>query len=122
MGFKEDIARIRVEQGAESPYDAPDNWRINSMGAKVDSSFDLPSTLPSPPPATDWAHAAARGVMAELSDRTGIKNHLNVVEESVRVELVEALADIIRHADKHSRVFIDTDHPGVDEVDVRECG
>ena len=84
MGFKEDMARIRVEQGMDNPYDAPDNWRLLNEDP--------------PPLHKDWAHAAARGVMADLNDRRGIKDTLLTVDESVRVELVESLADIIRHA------------------------
>lgn len=64
--------------GAEYPYDANDEGEA--------------------PPATDWAHAAARGVLADLCDRRGIKHELKNVDEDVRPELVEAIAAIIRAA------------------------
>ena len=74
-----------LQHGAEFPYDAPDKWWRDDG--------DLP-----PPPADDWAHAAARGVLANLSDRRGIKQELNSVDEDVRVQLVADLAAIIRAA------------------------
>jgi len=49
-------------------------------------------------PATDWAHAAARGVLADLSDRGGIKHELADVDAEVRIDIVEALSAIIRLA------------------------
>lgn len=49
-----------------------------------------------PPPPTDWAHAAARGVLADLLDRKGIKHGFTDVEEDTRVEIVQSLAEIIR--------------------------
>jgi hypothetical protein len=79
------IAQHRLDSGEKWPYDAPDSWW------KADSPND-------PPPATDWAHAAARGVLADLNDRRGIKWKLQEIDEEVRAELVASMADIIRLA------------------------
>lgn len=79
-------AQHSLDIGAKYPYDAPDNWRN-----------DDPRGV-SPPPATDWAHAAARGVVADLTDRGGIKYGFRDVDQEVRAELVASLAAIIRTA------------------------
>jgi len=81
-----DQAKHSLERGAEYPYDAPDNWR---------ESDDAP-----PLPATDWSHAAARGILHDLTDRRGIKHGFCGVDEDVRKEIVESLAAIIREAAK----------------------
>lgn len=78
-------AQNRLEHGAKFPYDAPDSWNEN---------YPNVAALP----ATDWAHQAARGVLADLCDRRGIKQELNGLDEDVRIDLVESLADIIRTA------------------------
>lgn len=77
-----DIAKFRLEHGAKYPYD-------------LDEGEDA-----QPEPATDWAHAAARGVLADLLDRRGIKWELEKVDQDVRVELTQSLAEIIRLAGK----------------------
>lgn len=46
----------------------------------------------------DWAHRAARGVMADLTDRCGIKHALQHVRIDDRKDMVSALAEIIRQA------------------------
>ena len=51
-------------------------------------------------PATDWAHAAARGVIHNLCDRRKIKWGFDDIDEEVRIEIVESLAEIIREAAK----------------------
>ena len=79
-----DSARWALEHGAKCPFDASDEWG-DSIG--ID-----------PPPATDWAHAAARGVLADLSDRRGIRHELDNFDEDVRAEIVQSIADIIRAA------------------------
>lgn len=79
------IAAIRLKHGADYPFDAPDNWWRKSKH-------------PKPPPADDWAHAAARGVIADLQDRGGIKYGFIDVDEDTRQEIVRSLADIIRLA------------------------
>lgn len=78
-----EIAQATLKAGAENPYDAPDDF------------YDAEDTAP---PAKDWAHAAARGVMHDLGDRRGIKRHTENVAEDVRAELVQSLAEIIRAA------------------------
>lgn len=78
------IAKHTLEHGAEFPYDADDKWwRGNGKN---------------PPPAKDWAVSAARGVLADLNDRRGIKHGFEGVGEDVRAEIVESLAEIIRLA------------------------
>lgn len=76
-------ARRELAQGNEYPYDAPRAWW---------------SSKQPPPPPTDWAHAAARGVVHDLCDRQGIKHSFDAVDEDTRVDLVDALAAIIRVA------------------------
>lgn len=68
---------------AQSPYDAPDAWRGSVAPA---------------PPAKDWAHAAARGVLAELCGRAGIDTALESIDEETRIEIVSTAAAIIRAA------------------------
>jgi len=77
----EDDARRRIEQGNRFPYDAPNDWLRKSD-----------------PPAKDWAHRAARGILAELNDRRGIKHGLADIDQDTRGEIVETLAAIIRLA------------------------
>ncbi|RMT37171.1 hypothetical protein ALP50_200248 [Pseudomonas syringae pv. spinaceae] len=69
-------AKSSLEMGAEFPYDDSDT----------------------PSPAVDWAHAAARGVLADLGDRRGVGQELEQVDDETRVELVQAVAEIIRLA------------------------
>lgn len=85
----EEIAAITLRHGAKYPYDAPDEW-WDSDGSN-------------PPPATDWAHSAARGVLADLNDRRGIKQGFAGLDEGVRAEIIASLAEIIRQAAKEPR-------------------
>ena len=80
-----------LEGGDTFPYDADDAWW---------RSEDTPSPLP--PQVTDWAHRAARGVVANLRGRHTIKWGFNNVDEETRKGLIEALADIIRVAHKQA--------------------
>ena len=73
-------ARHSLEMGAQFPYDAPDAWRDS----------DDP-----PPSAPNWQMAAARGIIANLTDRRGIKQGFEGVDEDVRREIVAAIALII---------------------------
>lgn len=50
----------------------------------------------------DWAHRAARGVIADLQDRRGLKNELAAVHMDDRKEIVASLAAIIRTAHRES--------------------
>jgi hypothetical protein len=52
----------------------------------------------------DWAHRAARGVMADLSDRRGIKWELQHIHHDDRKDMVAALAAIIRLAHSEANV------------------
>jgi hypothetical protein len=81
-----DISKHRLEHGAKYPYDGgADFWEDRT---------------PTPPPAPDWAHAAARGVLADLLDRRGIKWALDdeQIDRETRAEIVQSLAEIIRLA------------------------
>jgi hypothetical protein len=50
-------------------------------------------------PEREWAHAAARGILADLLDRRSIKTALRSVEEAeTRKEIVDAIRDIILSA------------------------
>lgn len=49
-------------------------------------------------PAVDWAHAAARGIVADLSDRKGIQEGFEYLLPDVRREIVETPAQLIRNA------------------------
>lgn len=77
-------AAIRLTHGAKFPFDAPDAWWDGDAS--------------NPPPPTDWAHAAARGVVADLQDRRAIKWGFGDIDEEIRVEIISSLADIIRAA------------------------
>ena|ERR1019366_10032770 len=74
-----------LAHGAKFPYDASEDW------------YESDDTR-SPPPATDWAHAAARGVVADLTDRRGIKNGFDDVDDETKVEIISTMAEIIRLA------------------------
>ena len=84
-----DIAKITLRRGAKYPYDAPDAWWESDGN--------------NPPQSSDWAHAAARGVLADLQDRGGIKHGFANIDEQIRVEIVESLAAIIRLASEETR-------------------
>jgi len=74
----------RLAHGDEFPYDAPDEWWRATGG--------------DPPAPRSWAHRAARGVIADLQDRRGIKWSFDDIDEDTRAEVVESLAEIIRLA------------------------
>lgn len=46
----------------------------------------------------DTAHFAAQAVLADLSDRRGIKQELVGLDDDVKIELTETLAEIIRRS------------------------
>ncbi len=50
--------------------------------------------------AKDWAHDAAHKIIEDLLDRRGIKNELRQVDEEIRIEIVAAIAEIIRESKK----------------------
>lgn len=78
-------AERSLKLGADFPYDASDEWWRQKK-------------WPGPTPSVDWAQAAARGILADLTDRGGIKHGFDDVDEQTRVEIVMALAAIIRLA------------------------
>lgn len=82
-----------LSRGNAFPYDAKDEWW---------------GTNPTPPtpPVVDWAHSAARGVIADLTDRGGIKYAFNDIDEDIRIEIVQSLAEIIRLAHANSAAEI----------------
>jgi len=82
---KPTVAERTLATSARYPYDAGDAWWHRAGD---------------PAPAEDWAHAAARGVLGDLTDRGGIKHGFNGIDQDVRVEIVQSLADIIRTAAK----------------------
>ena len=47
----------------------------------------------------DWAKKAANGILYDLCDRRGIKHAFNDVDEDIRSEIIDALAEIIRQAE-----------------------
>jgi len=79
----EDEIRRRIEHGNRFPYDAPNDWLRKSD-----------------PPARDWAHSAARGILADLNDRSRIKHALADIDQETKDEIVETRAAIIRLAHK----------------------
>jgi len=81
-----EMSKRALEHGARYPYDGgADFWEDRT---------------PTPPPATDWAHAAARGVLADLLDQSGINRALNdeQIDRETRAEIVQSMAEIIRLA------------------------
>lgn len=79
-----DIVKHTFDRGQKYPYDATDAW----WSADAEN----------PPPADDWAHSAARAVLADLTDRRGIKHELEGIDEEIRAEIVQALAAVIRYS------------------------
>ena len=77
-------ARLWLNHSNLFPYDANDAWWLGAGH--------------NPPPPTDCAHAAARGVIADLQNRAGIKHSFADIEQGIRVEIVQSLAAIIRLA------------------------
>lgn len=101
-----DPVKHTFEMGQCYPYDASDSWWRSSNNMV-------------PPPARDWAHAAARAVLADLSDRRGIKREFEGIEEGVRAEIVDSLAAVIRYAraivaDRANDIGGDSDGGGCD--------
>src|ERR1700693_1742925 len=79
------MARRCIDCGNEFPYDAPDACWVGDGNNP-------------PPPPTDWAHSAARGILYDLCGRGGIKHGFDDIDEEVRTGIVSAIADIIREA------------------------
>jgi hypothetical protein len=74
-------AETTLKHGQRYPYDAPDSWWADS-------------------PPVDWAHAAARGILADLTIRRELMSGFKSVDNHTRAEIVTAIAEIIRVASK----------------------
>jgi hypothetical protein len=61
-------------------------------------AYDAPDDAEIAPPPIDWAHRAARGIICNLTDRKAIKRGFEEIDEEIRVEIVDSMADIIRAA------------------------
>ena len=70
---KREAATHTLELGEKYPYDAGRETR-------------------------DWAHRAARGVLADLQDRRGIKHEFANVDADVREDIIDSLAEVIQLA------------------------
>lgn len=79
-------ARQALHSGENWPFDATDEW------------IELYSASRLPPEAKDYAHRAARGIIANLQDRRGVKNGFDRIDEDMRIDIVEDMAEIIREA------------------------
>lgn len=80
----------RLDHGREYPFDGTDAW-WNS---------DVRPEAPAEP--LDWAVRAARGIVADLCDRGGIKHGFEDIEEDTRRDIIETMAAIIRAAAERS--------------------
>jgi hypothetical protein len=78
-----------LKQGADYPWDAGDQF---------EDDVEILPTL-----AQDWAHYAARGILADLTDRRGIKNGFNNIDEQTRGDIVTKLRQIILVARREAR-------------------
>lgn len=72
-------AKAKLEHGAQYPYDRPDNGT-------------------EPRAEEDWAHRAARGILADLTDRRGVGQELKVCDGEIRMDIIDKAAWIIRAA------------------------
>lgn len=80
----QETAKRSLDHGDRFPYDGGEEfWNADNDFVK-------------PKPVRDKAHRTARGILADLCDRRGIKHELDEVDHDVRSELVEQLAEIIR--------------------------
>lgn len=77
-----------LEQAKSFPYDAPDSYQ---------EDYD---TNKQPPVAKDWCHLAARGVLANLLGRRGIRPALEDLDEDIRIDIIDSVTEIIRAAHK----------------------
>lgn len=75
-----------IAHGNAYPFDASNDWWHSSGG--------------NPPEPKDWAVSAARGIIANLQGRQGIKHQLaeGEIDEKTRREIVNQIARIIRYA------------------------
>ena len=80
-------AQHALEIGAKYPYDAPEGGFNGNGFAKGQDRFW-----------ENWPVLAARGVLADLCDRRGIKQGFENLDHSIRQEITYALAAIVRRA------------------------
>ncbi|MGI8390247.1 hypothetical protein [Brucella anthropi] len=83
--LRKEAAERSLQTGSKYPYDATDRQRESGKMPK----------------AKNWAHAAARGVVADLTDRRAIKRGFEGIDEDVRYEIVRSIATIIEVAASH---------------------
>jgi hypothetical protein len=74
-------AQFWLKHGGQFPYDATD-----AQNDSDDRDYNKPLPMHG-----DWAHEAARGVIADLSDRHTIKRGFEEVDEDTRKEIVDTL-------------------------------
>lgn len=87
----EDEILHRLRHGNRWPFDAADAWwRVG--GEDVHERPEAPADT------LDWATRAARAIIADMCDRHTIKRGFEDIDESVRREIVETTAAIIRMA------------------------
>lgn len=84
--------------GNEMPFDCPATW---SQGTR-----EAPAS-----PAVDWAHAAARGAFQSLYDDHDFRQTMRATPEDQRARLVEAVADIIRQAQRDAPLGVSAVDP-----------
>lgn len=82
-----------INPQGDSPMSATQNLEAGSK-----FPYDQPDDVDAPVPATDWAHAAARGVLSNLRGRGGIGNELEQLDEELRQEIISEAAEVIRQA------------------------
>ena len=89
----EEMAVVALARGDARPFDANQSWHKENWHS---------DPAVNPPPAADWAHRAARGIVEELSDDHGTALedafHLERVGEESRSAIIETMTVIIRQA------------------------
>lgn len=75
-------AKQCIKHGNKFPFDAPAEWWEGDGK--------------NPPPPVDKAHATARGIIADLQDRRGIKEMFGRVDQEICSEIINKIAEIIR--------------------------
>ncbi|MGP8432922.1 hypothetical protein ACT2FY_38530 [Paraburkholderia fungorum] len=93
-----EMAVTALARGDERPFDASQAWHEENWHRDPAAS---------PPPAEDWAHRAARGIVKELSDDHGVRLeeafHLERISEEDRRAIIETMTVIIRQAWRERR-------------------
>lgn len=88
-----EMAIAALARGDACPFDASQAWHKENWHRDPEEN---------PPPAEDWAHRAARGIVDELSDDHGTRLeeafHLERIDEESRCAIIETMTAIIRQA------------------------